>query len=128
VRVIENGVLQEEPFATVEVATFGESGLLRLALDPDFPTNHHVYVLRTVPDRVTGRPISQEVIRFTDDRGKGVDPLIIVEDLPATKNSVHNAGRLEFGPDGKLWITIGDGDPDPGTLIESQDPSKLKPR
>ena len=123
VRIMANGVLQEAPFATVEVATFGESGLLGLALDPDFPDNHYVYVLRTVPDGATGRPVSQEVIRFTDDQGKGVDPLVIVGGLPATKNSVHNGGRLEFGPDGKLWITIGDGGPFPETLIASQDPS-----
>jgi glucose/arabinose dehydrogenase len=123
VRIIENGKLQEGPFATVGVATIGESGLLGLALDPDFPENHYVYILRTVPDSVTGRPMKQEVIRFTDDQGKGVDPSVIVEDLPATKNSVHNGGRLEFGPDEKLWITIGDGDPDPGTLLNSYDPS-----
>jgi glucose/arabinose dehydrogenase len=47
VRIVEKGVLQGEPFANVEVATFGESGLLGLALDPDFPENHYVYILRT---------------------------------------------------------------------------------
>jgi glucose/arabinose dehydrogenase len=123
VRIIENGKLQEEPFATVDVATFGESGLLGLALDPDFSTNGYVYVLRTVPDGVAGRPVKQEVIRFTDQNGKGVDPTIIIEDLPATKNNVHNGGRLEFGPDGKLWVTIGDGNSGPGNQRDPQDPS-----
>lgn len=93
------------PFVTVPVATNGEQGLLGLALDPNFSTNRFVYVYHTHPS-----PLRNRVVRYTEANNVGSNETVIVDNLPV--NSVHNGGRISFGPDGMLYVTIGDaGDP-----------------
>lgn len=100
--VLANGQLQSQPFATVSpLATTGEQGLLGLAIDPNFSSNGFVYVYHTHPT-----PLRNRVIRFTDSSGAGTNLTVIVDNLPV--NSNHNGGRLAFGPDGRLYVTIGD--------------------
>jgi glucose/arabinose dehydrogenase len=111
--VTAEGELLEEPFAQVELALYIEWGLTGLALDPDFETNHYVYAFFTEPvdpDTPIGRPA---VVRFTDSSNKGVDPEVIVGDLPETLPAApgFNAnGRIHFGPDGFLYVSLGDYD------------------
>lgn len=116
IRLVEaDDRLQEEPFAHVDVATYIELdwGLTGLALDPDFETNHYVYAFLTEPvepETPVGKPL---VVRFTDSSNKGVDPKIIVDDLPETLPAApgFNAnGRIHFGPDGFLYLSLGDYD------------------
>ncbi len=113
VRVISNGVLQAQPFATVTVETTGERGLLGLVFDPQFANNRFVYVLHSDPSGV------QRVVRFTDSNGTGINPTIIVDNLPSAGN--HNGGNIGFGRDGFLYITIGDS----GVPANAQDPNSL---
>src|SRR5215212_11584720 len=47
IRVIENGVLRSTPFLTVDTDSFSEHGLLGIALDPAFATNHFFYIYYT---------------------------------------------------------------------------------
>ncbi len=111
--VTAEGRLLAGPFARVEVATNGEWGLLGLAIDPDFPQNHYVYVYYTRPIR---RNVAQPVVlRFTDRDSRGVEPTPVFEDLPRTDppNINHVAGHVHFGPDGALYISIGDFGRDP---------------
>lgn len=100
VRIVESGVLQPQPFATLPVETAGERGLLGLAFDPQFLTNRFVYVLHSDPSGF------QRVVRFTEVGGTGTNAAVIIGNLPST--IVHNGGNIGFGTDGKLYVTIGD--------------------
>lgn len=109
IRWIENGKLRAEPFATVPVpapAGYNEYGLLGLAVDPDYAGNHYVYAFHTVGSG--GRASGQRVVRFTVQNGKGTNMTTIVDGLPAGASCCHNGGRILFGTDGKLYITLGD--------------------
>lgn len=119
IRVVSpEGELLEEPFAQVEVATYLDLdwGLTGLTLDPDFETNHHVYAFLTEPvepETPVGKPV---VVRFTDRDSEGVDPEVIIdylpETLPAAKGFNAN-GNIHFGPDGFLYLSLGDYDTPP---------------
>jgi glucose/arabinose dehydrogenase len=90
-----------------------EWGLTGLALDPDFETNHYVYAFFTEPvdpDTPIGRPV---VVRFTEEDGRGVDREVVVDDLPETLPAApgFNAnGSIHFGPEGFLYLSLGDYD------------------
>ena len=60
-RVIKNGALLATPFLSLSVDSSGERGLLGIAFDPNFFTNHYVYVYYTVPTS----PAHNRVSRFT---------------------------------------------------------------
>ncbi|MEE8472409.1 MAG: PQQ-dependent sugar dehydrogenase [Dehalococcoidia bacterium] len=104
VRVIEDGVLDPEPWARIGAAPRGEGGLLGLALDPDFSRTGYVYVYYTRRDG-TGRLVNR-VSRLREVGGRGGDEEVILDGIPGARN--HNGGRLRFGPDGRLYITTGD--------------------
>lgn len=113
IRVVDaNGSLLPEPFATVNVAADLQIGLTGLALDPDFDTNRFVYVFHTEPvdqgpPRV-GRPV---IVRFTDENNRGTARQLISDDFPEVSESPFNVnGRMHFGPDGYLYVTLGDYD------------------
>lgn len=94
--------LLEEPFATVTVESEGEQGLLGIAVHPSFPDSPYVYVFYTrSPDR------SGLLERFRDSSGTGVSPATLLTVPPAEK-PVHIGGSLTFGPDGKLYLAVGD--------------------
>jgi glucose/arabinose dehydrogenase len=105
-RVIKNGSLLSTPFVSLAVDSSGERGLLGIAFDPNFATNHYVYLYYTVPTS----PIHNRVSRFTaagDTAASGSEAVILeLNDLSAATN--HNGGAIHFGPDGKLYIGVGE--------------------
>jgi glucose/arabinose dehydrogenase len=107
VRVInKDGVLLANPFVTLSVDSNGERGLLGLAFDPNFASNHYVYVYYTVP----GSPAHNRISRFTAN-GNVAAPnsefvLVDLDNLSDAAN--HNGGAIHFGPDGKLYAGVGD--------------------
>lgn len=116
VRIVENGVLRPTPFLNANVNTAGERGLLGIALDPDFASNHFVYIYKTAPaaETGTGRP-SNRVLRYAEDPATqtavaGSEMLLMDVPIGAENdpNTNHNGGNIHFGPDGKLYVTIGE--------------------
>jgi glucose/arabinose dehydrogenase len=84
-----------------------EEGLLGLAFDPDYQNNGYLYVYYTAAD-----PLRSVLSRFSLDQGSAAvaDPqseVIIMEIQQPYSN--HNGGQLAFGPDGYLYIGLGDG-------------------
>ena len=105
-RVIKNGVLLPAPFITLSVDPVGERGLLGIAFDPNFTTNNFLYLYYTVPSN----PRRNRISRFTAN-GDVVVPgseVIIWELDFLTSATNHNGGAIHFGPDGKLYIAVGE--------------------
>src|SRR5256885_12973804 len=91
-------------FATVRASTDGERGLLGLALSPTFDKDHFVYAFYSRADDTT----RQRVVRWLDRAGTGTNLTTIVDNLPAGSDCCHKGGRIAFGPDGKLYVTLGE--------------------
>lgn len=109
VRIIQGGVMLEEPFAEVVTNTTGgfpsggENGLLGIAFDPQYGTNRYVYV--TYATR-TGAGTFGSVARFTDIGNRGEDFTVLLDGVPSAPG--HQIQSLAFGSDGKLYVSVGD--------------------
>jgi glucose/arabinose dehydrogenase len=105
-RVYKNGALLSTPFLSVAVNSSGERGLLGIAFDPNFATNNFVYVYYTA----TTPAIHNRISRFTANGDVAVAGsevvLMDLENLSSATN--HNGGAMHFGPDGKLYIAVGE--------------------
>ncbi|MBV9791777.1 MAG: PQQ-dependent sugar dehydrogenase, partial [Chloroflexi bacterium] len=99
-----SGEQQPEPFATLQVDSTFERGLLGITVDPQFEDNHYVYVYYSQP----GEPVVNTTLRYTERDGKGTEPTVIFEAPVLTGAGNHNGGNLHFGPDDKLYISIGE--------------------
>src|SRR5689334_24613798 len=103
VRVFENGKLRPEPlFVVPDVEPRGESGLMSIALHPQFASNHLLYL--SYAYNSNGQQV--RVVRYRETPSGFVDRKVIIEGIPAAQ--FHAGCRLRFGPDGKLYITTGD--------------------
>jgi uncharacterized repeat protein (TIGR01451 family) len=105
VRVVENGALRPQPWVTVTVVANSERGLLGIAVDPDFATNGYVYVFYTRPG--SPQPVNR-VSRFTEVGGFGVNEMLLLDIPEVDAEPNHNGGNLHFGPDGKLYVSVGE--------------------
>lgn len=105
-RVIKNGALLPTPFITLSVNASGERGLLGVTFDPNFATNQFVYLYYTT----SSSPIHNRVSRFTangDVALAGSEVVLLdLNNLSGATN--HNGGAIHFGPDGKLYIAVGE--------------------
>ena len=106
VRVWQSG--RSRVFATVPTTTteggggYSERGLLGLAISPTFDRDRFVYAFYSGRDRR-----HQYVIRWKDCKGKASGARIIIT-VPAGSDCCHKGGRIAFGKDGMLYVTLGD--------------------
>jgi glucose/arabinose dehydrogenase len=118
---LTSGRIVATPFLDVssQIATDGERGLLGLAFDPDFANNGYLYVnLSTISGNT-------EIRRYHVDSSSpnAVDPASATPILSIDQSTspFHKAGWLGFGPDGDLYISVGDGGGTGNPLHSGQD-------
>ena len=128
IRVVSNGAVRPTDFLDLRpvVQVSGERGLLGMALAPDYPASGRFYVnfTNTAGDTVIARHtrssnslVADPASRF--DLRLGGSPTV------AQPFSNHNGGHLAFGPDGFLYVGLGDGGSGNDPAHRAQDPSTL---
>ena len=104
-RIIENGILLSTPAITLSVNSSGERGLLGIAFDPNFTSNNFIYLYYTLSSAANNR-----ISRFTMSGNTivaGSESIVLNLD-PLSSATNHNGGTIDFGPDGKLYVGIGE--------------------
>lgn len=104
IRVIDkDGMLLPDPVGYINVEQNSESGLLGLALHPNFTENHLLYVYHTYSN---DSAVLNQVLMLTEKDNKIVESKVIIDKIPAADR--NDGGKIKFGPDGKLYIATGD--------------------
>jgi len=108
VRVFRDGQLAATPFLDITSRTRGggEQGLLGLAFPPGFNTKQYFYVNYTDRNGDTVVARYRVPVGRPDQADAASEEVILTQDQPFSN---HNGGQLRFGPDGFLWIGLGDG-------------------
>ncbi len=106
IREVVGDVLQGDPFMTLpNVDNTNERGLSGLCFHPDFPRTPYVYVYYTVKGADYNR-----LSRFSLKNGlPDLSSEAILFNFDILYSTIHNAGVLRFGPDRKLYVSLGDG-------------------
>jgi glucose/arabinose dehydrogenase len=132
IKVVRDGTLLPSPFMTVpSVNNNGEQGLLSMAFAPDYATSGRFYVYfndHTACD-VTGQNCDIRIDEFRraagdEDRGDLATRRTVLS-ISHREFDSHNGGQLQFGADGLLYVSTGDGGGLNDALVNSQDTSKL---
>ncbi len=118
IKIIHNGKVLPEPFLDLSSKldrlniAYSEKGLLGMAFHPQYKTNGRFFVYYSAPIKMRGydhKSVIAEyrVSRSSPNRADPASEVIIME--IAQPESNHNGGCLAFGPDGYLYIGLGDG-------------------
>jgi glucose/arabinose dehydrogenase len=107
IRVVTKGQLAPQPFLDISdrISAGGERGLLGLALHPDFPNDPRFFVDYT--DKGGNTVVSSFEQSLDADAADPESERVILRVKQPFAN--HNGGAVVFGPDGMLYIALGDG-------------------
>jgi glucose/arabinose dehydrogenase len=105
IRVIENGLLLSQPLITMQApfVSQGEGGLMGLVLDPEFSSNHYMYVMYSYTE---DNQNYNRIVRLVEQNNKAYIDKVLLDFIPG--GQAHVGGRLKIGPDNKLYATTGD--------------------
>lgn len=104
VKQIVDGILKTEPIATISnISANSEEWLMWMTLDPNYTSNKKIYLCYAYMDDNT---MSVRVSQWIDAWDQLTNEYIVLDKLPAAPN--HAWCALAFGPDQKLYITVGD--------------------
>jgi len=117
IRIIKNGSLLPTPFLTVTDKldglniAYSEKGLLGMAFHPQYKSNGRFFIYYSAPYDESGYDhksiLSEYKVSASNPDAADVKETVIME-IPQPESN-HNGGCLEFGPDGYLYIGLGDG-------------------
>lgn len=123
IQLIDNGAVK--PFAdlTEAVSPDGEGGLLSIALAPDFQASGRLFAFYTGPQEENPDIHVAELV--ANDTGAPLSSLRNLLTIPHPEDDNHYGGQLQFGPDGALYISTGDGGGSNDKHENAQDPASL---
>lgn len=124
IRIIENGTLLPTPFLDLsgQVSCCGERGLLGIAFHPNYAANGLIIVSYTQPNGDSR--ISSYTVSATDPNLANPGSESVILDVSQPQGN-HNGGQVAFGPDGYLYIGLGDGGGGGDPLDTGQDRTDL---
>ncbi len=106
-RAVDNGELLHEPLLSLGVGGI-EGGMLGVAVDPNHSENNFVYLYYTYNEFLS---TYNKLVRYQLNDGLLIEDKVLIDGIPG--GPFHDGGRIQFGPDGKLYITTGEaGNPD----------------
>lgn len=129
IRILQDGELLPEPFLDIS-SKLGrdtwEQGLLSVAFHPSYEENGRFFVYYV--GREDGRSVIAEY-RVSEDENKAAQEESIVLEAP-NATGIHYGGQLQFGPDGYLYLSIGEGgyprpELEPGARVTDKPPQNL---